>query len=259
MSDDVADNIHYLHRQLRSRGIWHCLAYGTLLGAVRQGDVIPWDYDFDMFVQPADVPRLLALNTDLAADGYRLEEMPLAGTRLAINPGGIERAVTGHLALMRHGQRCGDLFVFTLFADGVLRRFDVERGVYWVPHNAFPHYFVERLDTASLRGVSYPVPQRAEVWLANLYGADWRQPYRAVMQGGTSRSELTIHAHRYEPRLREEIAWCVAQGWDQSRYRHELQWPRPIHAAGPIGPTPRTADSSRALWWRTLPELIEYF
>ena len=259
MNDRVSTDIAYMHRQLGARGIWHCLAYGTLLGAVRQGNVIPWDYDFDMFVRPSDVPRLLALNADLAVDGYRLDEVPLDGSRLAVNPRGIDGAVSGHLALIRHGERRGDLFVFTLFSDGVLRRFDVERGVYWVPHNAFPHYFVERLDTAFLGAVAYPVPQRADVLLAGLYGPDWREPYRAVLQGGDARDGTTIHSHLYEPKLREEIAWCRAQGWDQSRYRHELRWPRPIRAAGPIGPTSRTADNSRALWWRSATELIEHF
>jgi hypothetical protein len=259
MNDQVVTTIEYMHRRLRASGIWHCLAYGTLLGAIRQGDVIPWDYDFDMFVRPSDVPRLLALNTDLAGDGYRIDVVPLDGSRLAINPLGIDGAFSGHMAVMHHGERCGDLFVFTLFNDGVLRRFDVERGVYWVPHNAFPHYFVERLDAAFVRGVDYPVPQRADVLLAGLYGEDWREPYRAVLQGGASRDGMTIHAHRYEPKLRREIAWCLAQGWDQSQYRHELRWPRPVRAAGPIGPTPRTADNSRALWWRSAAELIEHF
>jgi hypothetical protein len=259
LSMSVASTINYLDRMLRARGVWHCLAYGTLLGAVRQGAVIAWDYDFDMFVRPSDVPRLLTLNGDLAADGYRLEEVPLDGSRLAINPLGIERAVSGHLALMRGGDRCGDLFVFNLFSDGVLRRFDVERGVYWVPHNAFPHYFVERLEAASIDGVPYPVPQHADVLLAGLYGEHWREPYRAVIQGGTGRDGLTIHSHRYDPKLRAEIAWCEAQGWNRTKYRNELRWPRPIHAAGPIGPTARTEDTSRALWWRSAAELIEHF
>jgi hypothetical protein len=259
MTERVASTIDYVHRLLRARGIWHCLAYGTLLGAIRQGDVIPWDYDFDMFVQPADVPRLLAMNADLAADGYHLEATSIRAERLAVNPCGIDAASAGRLELTHNGKMCGDLFVFTLFSDGVLRRFDVERGVYWVPHNAFPHYFVEQLDTATLRGVDYPVPQRADVLLASVYGKDWRVPYRAVLQGGGGRDATTIHSHRYEPTLRDEIAWCRAQGWDQSRYRHELQWPRPIRAAGPIGPTPRTADTSRALWWRSAAELVEHY
>jgi hypothetical protein len=70
---------------------------------------------------------------------------------------------------------------------------------------------------------------------------------------------LTIHSHRYDPKLRAEIAWCEAQGWNRTKYRNELRWPRPIHAAGPIGPTARTESTSRALWWRSAAELIEHF
>jgi hypothetical protein len=75
------------------------------------------------------------------------------------------------------------------------------------------------------------------------------------MQGGAPREGTTTHGDRYEPKLAAEVAWCVELGWDRSQYAREVPWPRPVRAAGPLGPTPRTVDSSRALWWRTLAEL----
>lgn len=38
--------------------IWYQLAYGSLLGAVRDNGQIPWDYDIDIFVKYSDRKKL---------------------------------------------------------------------------------------------------------------------------------------------------------------------------------------------------------
>jgi hypothetical protein len=257
--DRIAGCLEYVHQRFEARGIWHCLAYGTLLGAVRDGDLIPWDYDFDLLVQPRDVDRIVALSADTAADGIAFELGVVGSTQLAVNPDRLAAVSSSSIVVRLGGERIGDLYAFSLFDDGVLRRFDEERGAYWVPHSSFAHFFVDRLESAALRGRRYPVPRRADRLLADTYGADWRTPYRAMQQGGAPKDGVTIHGDRYEPHLRAQIEWCETQGWDRGRYAHERRWPRPIRAAGPVGPTDRTRDSSRALWWRSRDELTALY
>ena len=111
----------------------------------------------------------------------------------------------------------------------------------------------------SIAEKTYPAPQCPEQYLKGVYGDDWREPCRAVRQGGEAREDRSVHGDCYKPKLAEEIQRCIDRGWDRTRYHNELRWPRMIAGAGPIGPTGRTVDSSRALWWRTTDELIEFF
>jgi len=253
-TDIIASALFDLHQLFGRHGIWHSLTYGTLLGAVRGGDLIAWDYDFDLFIKPSDLPLIEDVMA-AAPYGLTVERAMLEGAALAVNPERINTFWGSHLKCFKDGEAIGDLYAFSLFDDGVLRRFDLMQDAYWCPHSSFPHFFVEQLAHASIRGQRYPAPQHAEVFLAGVYGDDWRTPYRAMTQGGEAREGTTTHGDRYEPKLAAEVAWCVAQGWQRARYDGELAWPRAIRGAGPAGPTPRTVDSSRALWWRSLTEL----
>lgn len=41
-----------------AEGIWYCLAFGSMLGAVREKGFIPWDNDVDIYVKASDKDRL---------------------------------------------------------------------------------------------------------------------------------------------------------------------------------------------------------
>lgn len=60
-----------LHRICEKNGIPYQLAYGSLLGAVRDRGQIPWDYDIDVFVPFCEKDRLIkALQNELDPDFY---------------------------------------------------------------------------------------------------------------------------------------------------------------------------------------------
>lgn len=59
------------HRVCEKHGIPYFLAYGSLLGAIRDQGQIPWDYDIDTWVHFEDKERLFeALEKDLNKDYY---------------------------------------------------------------------------------------------------------------------------------------------------------------------------------------------
>lgn len=51
--------------------IWYQLAYGSLLGAVRDNGQIPWDYDIDIFVKYSDREKIInSLESELSSEYY---------------------------------------------------------------------------------------------------------------------------------------------------------------------------------------------
>jgi lipopolysaccharide cholinephosphotransferase len=55
------DILKTLTDYLDAHDLRYYLAYGTLLGAVRHHDIIPWDYDIDILIPRPDFDRFLAL------------------------------------------------------------------------------------------------------------------------------------------------------------------------------------------------------
>lgn len=248
-----------LHEILAANGLWHVLAYGTLLGAVRDGDIVPWDKDFDLLARPEDREAILALGPELAKVHMQVSAVRRPATHLALRPRGLQSFDTGCLTVRRSGRKVGDIFFFSVFSDGAMRRYDFGSEVYWSPHMSFPHFFLAEPAFASLRGRPFPAVAHAEAWLASIYGADWTIPRRNRQLGGPTQAHRNIYGHRVAPRLHKDMAWCVRQGWDRGAYADRPAWPRDVRGAGPLGPMPRTEDNSRSLWWRDLDELLRHF
>ncbi|HWB23106.1 MAG TPA: LicD family protein [Gaiellaceae bacterium] len=253
----VESALRATHALLEEAGIWHCVTYGTLLGAVRDGALIPWDHDFDFFIRAGDLSRVLAL--DGSRDGLRFLRTTKSSAELALGGGRVGTFDAMRIAVFDGETHLGDLFAPTLFDDGVLRIYDLATEVNWTPHSSFPHFFVETLSTVRIGSDEYPGVGHAEQFLAGVYGDDWQTPYRSVMDGGELRTGSTTHGDTYEPKLADEIAWCEARGWDRSRYAGLPAWPREVAGAGPIGPTERTSSSSGALWYRDRAELLAHY
>lgn len=65
------NTLHAVDQVCRKNSIDYFLAYGSLLGAVRDKGLIPWDYDIDIWVRGKDIQQFInALLTDLPKDYY---------------------------------------------------------------------------------------------------------------------------------------------------------------------------------------------
>lgn len=247
-----------LHRFFEEEGVWHCLAFGTLLGAVRDGSVIAWDHDLDLFVRPADVARLLAHgghHGDFHFAPYRIR-----ARSLAIGSGQVAMVEPGAVMVSWEGRTLGELWAPKLFADGVLRLYDLDSEVYFWPQSSFPHFALAETATVTLDERPYPAPRDPERWLEWTYGPMWHVPYQARSDGGGARPGFGLSGDAVTPALAERIAQCRAEGWDTRVYAGQIPWPRKLRGGGPSGGgTPRAAETSGSDWWHDLDELVSRY
>jgi len=232
--DEVHDALRVTADFLSRHGIWHAVGFGTLLGAVRDGDLIPWDHDFDIFARPADRQQIVNLSEELADAGYTIKYAVLpTSPNLAVAADDLVSFNAAALVVLKDGRPLGDIYTPWLFDDGILRHFDFANEVWWCARNSMPAWFVEERATVMVRGREYPAPRSPERWLAHVYGDDFMTPWRCTQKGGEPRAGFTAVGDRSAPSLSDLSGWCEAQGWDRSAYAGLAAWPRTVRGLGP--------------------------
>lgn len=56
----------------KDHNLTYCCATGTMLGAVRHHNIIPWDDDIDVFMPRKDYEQLLAIAHEMEGDGFKV-------------------------------------------------------------------------------------------------------------------------------------------------------------------------------------------
>lgn len=62
--DEMVRILKYIDHTLTENGIWYSVAYGTLLGCIRENGFIPWDRDVDVFIKLPERARARKLLKD---------------------------------------------------------------------------------------------------------------------------------------------------------------------------------------------------
>ncbi|NXR80240.1 FKRP protein, partial [Pycnonotus jocosus] len=146
--------------QLESAGIRHWLEGGSLLGAVRLGDIIPWDYDVDVGLYLEDVPKCPWLAA-VVATGKPVED-----------PEGFfwEKAAEGEffrVHFSRSNRLHVDLWPFYPGQGGLMTK-DT-----WLGHGQdveFPERFLVPLGSVSFVGVEAKAPNDPRGFLELKFG-----------------------------------------------------------------------------------------
>ena len=147
--DKAADNLKELKIILEKYNIDFQLAYGTLLGAVRDHDFISHDEDIDLIILSEQKQQFLDILPVLHDNGFdvvRYDKRDL-------------------LSVMRNGEYI-DFYFFRPLKDG-LRCSGCELS---------PDYLIENTVDIEFKGNKYKVPAEYEDFLLFEYGDNWRTP-----------------------------------------------------------------------------------
>lgn len=159
--EPLLDAIEEVLGALREVGLDAFLAYGTALGAIRDGGLIGHDSDADLgYVSAHDHP------VDVIRESFRIQR--------ALTDMGYRVTRYSAIALKVHVRE----------SDGLDRGLDVFGGfmrdgnLYLMGEIAVPFRrdWIYPLGTASLEGREFPVPANTDQFLTATYGPSWRVP-----------------------------------------------------------------------------------
>ena len=157
----LLDAIDEVIAALKDVGIEAFLAWGTLLGAHREGRVIGNDADADVayvsrYTHPVDVIReSFRIQRELVEHGYHITRYSALAFKIDVDEG-----------------------------DGVVRGLDVFGGFFMDGHlhlmgeirERFEESWIRPLGTTTLEGRTFPAPADPDRVLTAMYGASWRVP-----------------------------------------------------------------------------------
>lgn len=181
--DNLFEGLRYVNELFNQHQIKHWIMYGTLLGAIRGNDLIPYDYDIDFGAFVSDADRILSLNDIVRKDGYRFTKA--YSSFFSNNKLGSETKIWRvSLKIIRNEKIIGDIYLYQRFPDGFMRRYDPNQAIYFWPKSTFPYWFISELDNVRIRNSFFPAPKSAEILLRHWYGVTWKTPIKAKAQGG---------------------------------------------------------------------------
>ncbi len=149
-----------IHAYARA-GVTAWMQDGTLLGAVRHGKPIPWDYDMDLGVWHDEWTP--------SADAY----VKRAGFKNTGNHNNPDRDY--HQKWSKRNVR---ICVFHYYEDG-------DRVYHGIRRGKWRYYYDHRFDVqpVPLDGILLPAPHPPEWFLESKYGPDWRVPNQKWASG----------------------------------------------------------------------------
>ena len=166
---------------------------GALLGYVRNGELIPWDKDIDLFVWKDEYQKLLQLKNEFKKAGFkyfiREKHIKLAWEDKNISL--MHYELQGKYAIREKlvtKNKIGNMIYFGLLVKAVefnlLRSYHLLRwlllkiGGCYLARQVVPSHFYLNLKEIDFFGIRLKVPVETEKYLEYTFGETWRTPIK---------------------------------------------------------------------------------
>jgi hypothetical protein len=227
--------VTFLEDLLTANDVPHWLDFGSLLGAVRDGEFIAWDDDADFGILMENVPRLLELESAVNEAGHVFE--------VRRNPDA-ERITRVRVSYSPVNSLHVGFFPWT--RDGDLVVSDMDPKSAWPGMNGtmdFPAHFLDATETVRLYGKAYPAPSPVGDFLAeHRFGPDYMTPKRRVRTSfypTFGQDEMTPLVDSLLDRIAERQQHLYGL-WPQ---KVPSRWRRWTNPGMPAEPAPRFVDA----------------
>jgi len=192
--EEIFEHLTFTSKILTENNIKHWILYGTLLGAIREKDIISYDYDFDLGVYFEDTEKILTLNNSITNKKYKFEKG--FGTLYSLkNKKDREYLWRVSIKVMYNDNPVGDIYIYKKCDDGFLRRYDPINKIYFWPNSTFPHFFVEELENLYINNSVFPAPRFGKTLIEYYYGPLWTTPIRSASQNGENHPDYDFYGN----------------------------------------------------------------
>lgn len=147
--DIAARNLIDFKAIMDSHGIVFCLAYGTLLGAVREKDFIAHDEDIDLIITGEYSQKLFDALCDFRKSGFEVCRYDRRGV----------------ISFMREGEYI-DIYIFNPYQSKLLR----------CGREIIPAKYFKDITPLEFKGIMYNAPTDYAEFLTYYYGDNWGTP-----------------------------------------------------------------------------------
>ena len=191
-TEEIFSHIQYIHNLLESNKIKHWLMYGTLLGCIRNKDIIPYDYDFDFGILIEDYEKILSLKLDNPKYKIELTTGTLYSKKTKFKKSETKWRIS--LKVIFEEKPVGDLYIYYKCKDNYMRRYDPKEKILFWPKSIYPSFLTDNLDYGFIRNLKLPIPKYSICLLEYFYGPMWKIPIKASSQNGENHPDYDYYA-----------------------------------------------------------------